>query len=73
MLLSRVVKNAVNNIRPGKRFKGEVVLVKDNVLGFNNLVASGVDRLSEFVGEGITLQLVSAVHGENEIATEEVT
>lgn len=36
--------------------------MKRNVLDFNDLSASVIDRLSEFLGQGVSLQLVSAVN-----------
>ncbi|KAM6567753.1 hypothetical protein CsatA_026881 [Cannabis sativa] len=49
----------------GKKIKGRVVLAKKNVLEFNPLAASVnagsaiFDRLGEFLGNGVSLQLVS--------------
>ena len=45
-----------------RKIKGEVVLMKRNVLDFNDLSASVIDRVSELLGQGVSLQLVSAVH-----------
>ncbi|CAJ1976135.1 unnamed protein product [Sphenostylis stenocarpa] len=44
------------------RLKGTVVLMKKNVLDFNDFSASFLDRLHEFVGKRVSLQLVSAVN-----------
>jgi len=44
------------------RVKGTVVLMKKNVLDFNDFSASFLDRLHEFVGKRVSLQLVSAVN-----------
>ncbi|KAI3752462.1 hypothetical protein L2E82_24495 [Cichorium intybus] len=41
---------------------GRVVLLKKNVLDFNDLSASVLDRLHELVGRNVTLQLISS-HG----------
>ena len=41
-----------------------VVLMKSTVLGFNNFESSVVDRIYEFLGNDISLQLVSAVHSD---------
>ena len=61
------IKDARDKIHGVKKIEGKVVLVKDNVLGFNDMSASVIDRVSELVGDGVSLQLVSAVHGENGI------
>ncbi|KAG2395137.1 linoleate 9S-lipoxygenase [Vigna angularis] len=42
------------------RMRGRVVLMKKNVLDFNDLSASLLDRLHEFVGKRVSLQLISA-------------
>ncbi|KAJ1377649.1 PLAT/LH2 domain superfamily, partial [Sesbania bispinosa] len=46
------------------RVKGTVVLMKKNVLDFNDFSASFLDRLHEFVGKRVSLQLISAVNAE---------
>lgn len=47
-----------------QKIKGTVVLMKKNVLDFNDFNASVLDRVHELVGKGVTLQLVSAVNGD---------
>ncbi|XP_068647811.1 probable linoleate 9S-lipoxygenase 5 [Aristolochia californica] len=54
------------NRKMGVKIKGNVVLMKKNVLGFNDFGASLLDRLREFLGKGVTFQLVSAEHGDPE-------
>ena len=49
----------------GRKIKGTVVLMKKNVLDFNDIGASVIDRVSEFFGQGVSLQLVSAVHADS--------
>ncbi|XP_028550438.1 probable linoleate 9S-lipoxygenase 5 isoform X2 [Dendrobium catenatum] len=44
---------------------GTVVLMKKNVLDFNDFNASLLDNLSEFVGERVSFQLVSATSGDH--------
>eukprot|EP00262_Sarcandra_glabra_P006180 TRINITY_DN18303_c0_g1_i1.p1 TRINITY_DN18303_c0_g1~~TRINITY_DN18303_c0_g1_i1.p1 ORF type:complete len:860 (-),score=111.78 TRINITY_DN18303_c0_g1_i1:147-2726(-) len=44
------------------KIKGSVVLMKKNVLDFTDFHASILDRLHEFLGNGVSLQLVSAVN-----------
>ncbi|XP_042517026.1 probable linoleate 9S-lipoxygenase 5 [Macadamia integrifolia] len=57
-----------NNLQCGKgdkkkkKIKGSVVLMKKNVLDFNDLHASVLDRVHEFLGKGVSIQLISAVH-----------
>ncbi|KAH6772502.1 lipoxygenase 1 [Perilla frutescens var. hirtella] len=45
-----------------KIIKGRVVLMKKNVLDFNDLGASVLDRLHELVGQKVTLHLISSLH-----------
>ncbi|XAR54658.1 Linoleate 9S-lipoxygenase [Bertholletia excelsa] len=45
-----------------KTIRGTVVLMKKNVLDFNDSFAGLLDRVHEFFGKGVSLQLVSAVH-----------
>lgn len=47
-----------------KKILGEVVLMKSNVLDFDDFNASLLDTLYEFVGKRVSLQLVSAIHGD---------
>ncbi|KAI4301786.1 hypothetical protein L6164_035032 [Bauhinia variegata] len=52
-----------------KLIRGTVVLMKKNVLDFNDFTASFMDHLDEFVGNGVAFQLISAVHtaSDNEV------
>lgn len=47
-----------------KKIKGRVVLMKKNVLDFNDFHASITDRVHELLGNGVSLQLISAVNGD---------
>ncbi|CAI0551398.1 unnamed protein product [Linum tenue] len=47
-----------------REIKGTVVLMKKNVLEFNDFNASIVDRFDELLGRGVSLQLISSVHGD---------
>lgn len=47
-----------------EKIKGSVVLMKKNVLDFNDFNASILDRVHELFGQRVTLQLVSAVNGD---------
>ncbi|KAL5566067.1 hypothetical protein UlMin_029231 [Ulmus minor] len=49
-----------------KKIKGSVVLMKKNVLDYNDFQASIVDRVHELLGNGVSLQLVSAINGDHE-------
>ncbi|KAL5068732.1 hypothetical protein RYX36_019619 [Vicia faba] len=50
----------IHNTR--RHVEGTVVLMKKSVLDFNDFTASFLDGLHEFVGEGVSLQLISAVN-----------
>ena len=57
------VSNVTDNIlgvNKSKKIKGKVVLMRKNVLDFNNLASSAVDSVTEFLGQGVSVQLVSA-------------
>ena len=45
-----------------RKIKGAVVLMKKNVLDFNDFHASFLDRVHELLGQGVSLQLISAVN-----------
>ncbi|KAL5980904.1 Lox9p [Asimina triloba] len=47
-----------------KLIEGSVVLMKKNVLDFNDLNACLLDSLHELIGRGVSFQLVSALHGD---------
>ncbi|KAJ4956367.1 hypothetical protein NE237_013150 [Protea cynaroides] len=47
-----------------KMIKGSVVLMKKNVLDLNDLQASVLDRVYEFFGKGVSLQLISAANAD---------
>ncbi|TXG72010.1 hypothetical protein EZV62_000589 [Acer yangbiense] len=49
-----------------KKIRGTVVLMKKNVLDFNDIKASFLDRIHELFGKGVSLQLVSAVHADQD-------
>jgi hypothetical protein len=46
-----------------KKIKGTVVLMKKNVLDFNDFSASVLDRVDEFLGKRVSLQLISSANG----------
>ncbi|KAK2999071.1 hypothetical protein RJ639_024030 [Escallonia herrerae] len=53
-----------NGGKSEKKIRGTVVLMKKNVLDFNDFNASVLDRVHELLGEKVSLQLVSAVHAD---------
>ncbi|XWS53997.1 hypothetical protein CRYUN_Cryun10bG0049800 [Craigia yunnanensis] len=55
-------KGMVEESKDKKKIKGTVILMKKNVLDMNDLKASLLDRVHEFFGKGVSLQLISAVH-----------
>ena len=42
------------------RLKGTVVLMRKNVLDLNDFGATVIDSISEFLGKGVTCQLISS-------------
>ncbi|KAK6911550.1 PLAT/LH2 domain, partial [Dillenia turbinata] len=53
-----------NGESEGKKVKGVVVLMKKNVLDFNDFNASVLDRVHELLGQKVSLQLISAVNAD---------
>lgn len=47
-----------------KKIKGKFVLMKKNILDFNDFHASVVDRFHELHGKRVSLQLISSVNGQ---------
>lgn len=47
-----------------KKMTGTVVLMKKNVLDFNDMKASFLDRIHELFGKGVSIQLISALHAD---------
>ena len=47
-----------------RKIKVTVVLMKKSVLDFNDFHASFLDRVHELLGQGVSLQLISAVNGD---------
>ncbi|XP_042499603.1 probable linoleate 9S-lipoxygenase 5 isoform X2 [Macadamia integrifolia] len=46
------------------KIRGSVVLMKKNLLDLNDYPASIIDWVNEFLGKGISLQLISSVNGD---------
>ncbi|KAM1468296.1 hypothetical protein ACFX2I_033276 [Malus domestica] len=69
--LLRVIENIVEKLTGHQqngnhgKINGTVVLMKKNVLDFNDLNASVLDGVYELVGQGVSLQLISAVHADD--------
>ncbi|KAL5135975.1 putative linoleate 9S-lipoxygenase 5 [Glycine soja] len=58
-------QNIVNALSTSMHIiRGTVIVTKKNVLDFNDLSASLLDRLHEFVGKRVSLQLISAVQAD---------
>ncbi|CAK9150842.1 unnamed protein product [Ilex paraguariensis] len=53
-----------NNKSEVMKIKGTIKLMKKNVLDFNDVGASFLDRVYELFSRRISLQLISAVHGD---------
>lgn len=58
--------DGIRNKERKKKIKGTVVLMKKNVLDFNDFSASVLDRVDEFLGRKVSLQLISSVNGDPE-------
>lgn len=54
-----------HNGSSAKQITGTVVLMKKNVLDFNDFNASVLDRLHELLGKKVSLQLISAVNADS--------
>lgn len=54
-----------NGSSAAKQITGTVVLMKKNVLDFNDFNASVLDRLHELLGKKVSLQLISAVNADS--------
>ncbi|CAL5330237.1 unnamed protein product [Camellia sinensis] len=63
-MLHRVVEGIKGNDGNDKKIKGTVVLMKKNVLDFNDFNASILDRVHELLGQKVSLQLISAVNAD---------
>ncbi|XP_052208384.1 linoleate 9S-lipoxygenase 5 [Diospyros lotus] len=53
-----------NNGGTNMKIKGTVVLMKKNILDVTDMVASFLDRVHEFLGKRVSLQLISAVNSD---------
>ncbi|XP_059460920.1 probable linoleate 9S-lipoxygenase 5 [Corylus avellana] len=62
MFCGKNKKKNVHKAGESKKIKGTVVLMKKNVLDTTDMKASFLDRIHEFFGKGVSLQLISSVH-----------
>ena len=60
-----VIRGEKVNNKIKKKIKGRVVLMKKNVLEFNDFHASITDRVHELFDNRVTFQLISAVNGDS--------
>lgn len=51
--------NMVVSGRGSSKIRGEVVLMKKNVMDFTDIRASFTDRIFELLGKGVSMQLIS--------------
>ncbi|KAA8545122.1 hypothetical protein F0562_019989 [Nyssa sinensis] len=65
-MFHKVLKAVTGEKNENEKIKGTVVLMKKNVLDFNDLSASVLDRVHELLGQKVSLQLISAVNGDPE-------
>ncbi|KAL5566069.1 hypothetical protein UlMin_029233 [Ulmus minor] len=62
-MLHDIIDKLTGRDEADKKIEGTVILMKKNVLDFNDFNASFLDRLHELVGRRVSLQLISAVNG----------
>ncbi|XP_009597615.1 linoleate 9S-lipoxygenase 6 [Nicotiana tomentosiformis] len=61
------IKNIVDRLtghNDSKKVKGIVVMMKKNALDFTDIAGSVVDGVLEFLGQKVSLQLISSAHGD---------
>ncbi|WOH14357.1 hypothetical protein DCAR_0933876 [Daucus carota subsp. sativus] len=64
-MLHKISKAINGEDRENRTFRGRVVLMKKNVLDFNDLNASILDRVHELFGKKVSLQLISSVNSQS--------
>lgn len=62
MFCGKNKKKQIHKAGESKKIKGTVVLMKKNVLDATDMKASFFDRIHEFLGKGVSLQLISSTH-----------
>ncbi|KAJ7980061.1 Lipoxygenase [Quillaja saponaria] len=55
-----------HKVGESRKIKGTVVLMKKSLLDFRDMKASILDRIHEFLGKGVSVQLISASHPDPE-------
>ncbi|PSS10133.1 Linoleate 9S-lipoxygenase [Actinidia chinensis var. chinensis] len=63
-MFHKIVDAMTGQLDESREIKGTVVLMKKNVLDFNDFNASIRDRVAELLGQKVSLQLISAVHAD---------
>jgi len=64
-MLQNIINKITGDDESGnKKVEGKVVLMKKNVLDFNDFNASVLDRVHELLGQKVSFQLISAVNGD---------
>ena len=61
-IINKITGNDEDDNGNNKKIEGTVVLMKKNVLDFNDFHASLLDRFHELLGQRVSLQLISAVN-----------
>jgi hypothetical protein len=62
MFCGKNKKKQIHKAGESKKIKGTVVLMKKNVVDATDMKASLFDRIHEFLGKGVSLQLISSTH-----------
>ena len=64
-MLQNIINKITGDDESGnKKVEGKVVLMKKNVLDFNDFNASVLDGFDELLGQKVSFQLISAVNGD---------
>ena len=63
-IINKITGNDEDDNGNNKKIEGTVVLMKKNVLDFNDFNASVLDRFDELLGKWVSLQLISAVNAD---------
>ena len=63
-IINKITGNDDDDNGNNKKIEGTVVLMKKNVLDFNDFHASLLDRFHELLGQRVCLQLISAVNAD---------
>ena len=64
-MLQHIINKITGDDESGnKKVEGKVVLMKKNVLDFNDFNASVLDGFHELLGQKVSFQLISAVNGD---------